>query len=87
MRSVAPTDRRDSRSALARTGAPASASTTLVPTERSSVLLPDMFEPLTISTRVAPPIATSLRMQRTSGMSGWPSAHASNCVPGASSSG
>ena len=33
-----------------RTGAPASASTTLMPTVRSSVLLPDMFEPLTMIT-------------------------------------
>ena len=41
----------DSRSRAARTGAPASASTALTPTVRSSVLLPDMFEPLTTSTR------------------------------------
>ena len=35
-------------------GAPAMASTALMPTVRSSVLLPDMFEPLTSSTaRVA----------------------------------
>ena len=38
-------------SGAARTGAPAIASTTLTPTVRSSVLLPDMFEPLTISSR------------------------------------
>ena len=35
--------------ALARTGAPAKASTALTPTVRSSVLFPDMFEPLTTS--------------------------------------
>ena len=38
-----------------RTGAPASAITTLTPTDRSSVLFPDMFEPLTMSTRGPPP--------------------------------
>ena len=43
------------RSRSARTGAPASASTALMPTVRSSVLLPDMFEPLTSSTCSAPP--------------------------------
>ena len=37
------------RSRSARTGAPASARTALTPTVRSSVLLPDMFEPLTTS--------------------------------------
>ncbi len=50
--SVAPTASGVSVSAAARTGAPAIASTTLTPTVRSSVLLPDMFEPLTISSRV-----------------------------------
>ena len=52
MRSVAPRASGESRSRAARTGAPASASTALMPTVRSSVLLPDMFEPLTIRTRV-----------------------------------
>ena len=37
------------RNAAARTGAPACASTALRPTVRSSVLFPDMFEPLTTS--------------------------------------
>jgi hypothetical protein len=32
-----------------RTGAPANASTALMPTVRSNVLLPDMFDPLTTS--------------------------------------
>ena len=44
-------ERRQASAAAARTGAPASASTALTPTARSSVLLPDMFEPLTMSTR------------------------------------
>ena len=52
MRSVAPTASGDRRSDCARTGAPASASTVLMPTVRSSVLLPDMFEPLTTSSCV-----------------------------------
>ena len=40
-----------SRNRHARTGAPACASTALTPTVRKSVLLPDMFDPLTTSTR------------------------------------
>ena len=47
IRSVAPTASALMRSDAARTGAPACASTALMPTVRSSVLLPDMFEPLT----------------------------------------
>ena len=43
------------RSRSARTGAPASASTALVPTVRSSVLFPDMFDPLTSSIRESAP--------------------------------
>ena len=61
----------------ARTGAPAKASTALIPTVRSSVLFPDMFEPLTISTCVGQPRARSLRMQISAGISGWPSDSAS----------
>ena len=61
---------------LARTGAPAIASTVLMPTVRSSVLLPDMFEPLISSTRVSPRSLTSLRTQRRAaaadGRSTWP---------------
>ena len=38
----------------ARTGAPAIASTVLMPMVRNRVLLPDMFEPLTSNTRVVP---------------------------------
>ena len=47
----APTASGDIRSRRARTGAPAWASTAFTPSVRSSVLLPDMFEPLTTSTR------------------------------------
>ncbi len=48
------------------------ASTVLMPTERSSVLLPDIFEPLTSNTRVAPDRSTSLRTLPSAEISGWP---------------
>ena len=57
-RIVAPSETGVSVSDRARTTPPASASTTFTPTERSSVLLPDMFDPLTISTRG--PVAADL---------------------------
>ena len=41
-----PTWKTETASASARTGAPARASTRFVPTVRSIVLLPDMFDPL-----------------------------------------
>jgi len=47
----APAETGASLSLDARTGAPASARTALVPTVRSRVLLPDMLEPLTTRTR------------------------------------
>ena len=74
---------RRQRSRRARTGAPASASTTLTPTVRSSVLLPDMFEPLTTITCGAPPPSrTSLRHARSPrASSGCASASASNSGP------
>ena len=50
MRMFAPTCSGVSRNRCARTGAPAIASTVLMPIVRSSVLLPDMFEPLISST-------------------------------------
>ena len=43
-----------------------------MPTVRSSVLLPDMFEPLTTSSCVGATQATSLRTARAAGSSGWP---------------
>ena len=49
-----------SRIASAHTGAPACASTTLTPTARISVLLPDMFDPVTSRKRPFGPIETSL---------------------------
>ena len=58
---------------LWRTGAPAIASTVLMPTVRSSVLLPDMFEPLTTSSCVGGTQETSLGTTRAAGISGWPS--------------
>ena len=65
MCSVAPRASEDNLRRRAVTGAPASASATLTPTERSSVLFPDMFEPLTMSTRgPAPPRATSFLVPR-----------------------
>ena len=79
---------RRQRSRAARTGAPASASTTLTPTDRSSVLFPDMFEPLTMMTRgPSPPRWTSFRTDTRSAISGWPSAWASNSGPRGSSVG
>jgi len=58
------------RKRLARTGAPAWASTRLTPRVRKQVLLPDMFDPLTTMTRSSPPRRTSLRTRRSSGISG-----------------
>ena len=68
-----------SRRRLARTGAPASASTAFTPTVRSSVLLPDMFDPLTTSTDgpspcPSPASRTSFRTLVSRGISGCPSA-------------
>ena len=57
-------------------GAPARASTVLTPTVRNNVLFPDMFEPLTIKARVAPPRETSLTTQSRGWISGWPTASA-----------
>ena len=44
-----------------------------MPTVRKSVLLPDMFEPLTIRTWVGCPSARSFRTDAESAISGWPS--------------
>ena len=77
MRSVAPGVVGDRRSRAARTGAPISARTALTPTERSSVVLPDMFDPLTMSTRGAPPSATSLGTAAAAGNRGCDSRSAS----------
>ena len=77
MRSVAPIVSGESRSLPARTGAPAKARTALIPTVLRSVLLPDMFEPLTIRTCVGSPSTMSFRTAPDSGSRGWPSASAS----------
>ena len=65
------------RSEAARTGAPASASTALIPTVRSSVLFPDMFDPLD-EQLCAGARCTSLRTIRSAGSSGCPSCTPSN---------
>ena len=73
MCSVAPSTSAESRSRRAATGAPASASTTLTPTDLSSVLFPDMFEPLTTITRGPPlPRRTSFLTPTAAAISGWP---------------
>jgi len=46
------------------------ASTVFIPTARNSVLLPDMFEPLTISTLVSPEMRTLLRTHFVAEISG-----------------
>ena len=52
-------------------GAPASARTTLTPTVLSSVLLPDMFDPLTTTTcGCEPPSFKSFATETPSGISG-----------------
>ena len=56
----------------AQTQPPAWASTMLRPIERSSVLFPDMFDPVMRRTVPAGPTVTSLATRRSSGMSGWP---------------
>ena len=67
-----PTASEESRRRRARTGSPAKASTALMPTVLSNVLLPDMFEPLTIRTRATGPSPMSFRTQSRAGISGWP---------------
>ena len=64
-------------SRAARTGAPASANTEFNPTERSRVLLPDMFEPLAMISCVF--LASSRMSHRTQvwgSSNGWPRASA-----------
>ena len=61
----------ESRSA--HTGAPAWARTALTPIARNSVLLPDMFEPVTSRNEPAGPISTSLATHVSLGNSGCPS--------------
>ena len=47
-----------------------------MPTVLSSVLFPDMLEPLTIRTRATGPRSMSFRTQSRAGISGWPIASA-----------
>ena len=72
MRSVAPTASGESRSRPARTGRPAWAITAATPTDRKSVLLPDMFDPLTTRARTGPPRLTSFRTHSWAAISGCP---------------
>ena len=75
-------ERRDRR-CVARTGAPACASTALTPIARRNVLLPDMFDPLTTrSAGAPPPMATSLAIA-VAGRSGCASDVAARCAPDA----
>ena len=59
-----------SRRFVGETGAPAWAKMMFRPTARSSVLLPDMFEPVTRTNVPDGPISTSLRLHLSSAMSG-----------------
>src|SRR6476660_476887 len=83
----APTASGDIESRRARTGAPACASTALIPRVRSMVLLPDMLDPLTTITCSAPPRRISLRTTLSSASSGWPKASASIQGPSGTNSG
>src|SRR5215211_5609703 len=58
---------------VAQLGAPADASTMFTPIDRSSVLLPDMFEPVTSRKVPLGPTVRSLQTRDVSGISGWPS--------------
>ena len=70
MRMLVATRAAPMRSAAAQTGAPAKASAAFTPSARSSVLLPDMFEPVTTSARPATGSRTSLPTRRSPGESG-----------------
>ncbi len=71
------------RSDVPRTGAPAIASTALIPAVRKNVLFPDMFDPLTSSTRVSAFNRTEFRTHFAAGISGCPNSSPSNtgCAP------
>ena len=87
MRSVAPRASGVRRSCAHRTGAPAWARTALTPIVRSSVLFPDMFDPLTTSSCVSFDNRTSFGTARAAGMSGCAIRVASNCAVPATISG
>ncbi len=71
----------ESRRDFARTGAPAMANTVFMPTVRSSVLLPDMLEPLIRITRVELSSVIELRMHFAVPKSGWPSSSPEKKAP------
>ena len=58
--------------AEAHTGAPAKASTAFTPQVRRKVLLPDMFDPVTMMAFSAPSVAKLLLIRLFAGISGWP---------------
>ena len=62
--------------AVAHTAEPACARTVFRPTARSSVLLPDMFDPVTSTKVPGGPIVRSLVTIVSGGRSGWPSCRA-----------
>ena len=74
MRMLVVTASGGSCSERAHTGPPVSANSALTPTARNSVLLPDMFEPVTSSTVPAGPTSTSLATRTWSDSSGCPTA-------------
>ena len=87
MRMLARSRTTGSRKVVAHTGPPASASAVLSPSARSSVLLPAMFEPVTISAEPGPGSCTSLSMRTSGTSSGWPRPRASSAAPGSAISG
>ena len=76
-----------SRRRVAHTAPPARPSTAASPMARSSVLFPDMFEPVTSRALVAPPSATSLRTRWRAEINGCPSPVASKTEGSLASSG
>src|SRR5579885_255718 len=61
-------------SLLAQTGPPANARQRFTPSVRKNVLLPDIFEPVIITTWPNPLSVKSLVIRFSSAMRGWPSA-------------
>ena len=70
MRMLVITRRLESDSDAAQTGAPAWAKTAATPMDRSMVLLPDMFEPVTMSAGTSASRRTSLATRSVATMSG-----------------
>ncbi len=75
------------RSAVAQTGPPACASTMLTPMARSSVLLPDMLEPVTSKNVPGGPTVTSFTTRAAPGSSGCPNPVATSAGASGASAG